>query len=145
MENPYSSAYSSSFIYGGLIFLLLTVIGFWRIFTKAGQPGWASLIPIYNLIVLIQIVGKPIWWFILLLVPCVNFIFLIWLYNLLGKSFGKGVGFTIGLLLLSPIFIIILGFDNSRYIGPAAKEAGGGFTPYNNNDYQKPFDNNPPA
>ena len=98
----------------------------WKIFTKAGKPGWAILIPIYNIIVLLEIVGKPTWWIIIiLLVPFVNIIFLIWMINLLSLSFGKDVGFTLGLLFLSIIFIPVLGFGKAEYKGPAAKEAQG--------------------
>lgn len=109
----------------GTIILIIFLIVFyfyvyWRIFEKAGKPGWASLIPIYNTIVLIEIVGKPLWWIVLMLIPGINLIFGIWLTNLLALSFGKGVGFTLGLLFLSPIFYPILAFSNAEYIGPIA-------------------------
>ncbi|MEA2042760.1 MAG: DUF5684 domain-containing protein, partial [Bacteroidota bacterium] len=99
------------------------IASLWKIFEKAGKPGWASIIPIYNLIVLLEIVGKPVWWFILYLIPIVNIIFLIWTINLLSKSFGKDEGFTIGLILLGVVFYPILGFGDAEYKGPAAKEA----------------------
>jgi len=104
-----------------LLIALLMIIAMWKIFTKAGKPGWAILIPIYNIIVLLQIVGKPWWWFFLIwiLAP----IFGIWTINLLSKSFGKDEGFTIGIILLSVIFIPILGFGSAQYKGPSAKEA----------------------
>ncbi|EHQ28311.1 DUF5684 domain-containing protein [Mucilaginibacter paludis] len=123
-------------------FGLLTLIAFWRIFTKAGKPGWAAIIPIYNLIVLLEIVGKPVWWFLLMLLPCVNFVFIIWTYNLLSKSFGKTEGFTVGLILLNPIFIMILGFGDAVYLGPSAKEAYAD-NRFGATDYQKPFDPQP--
>lgn len=112
-------------LFGGFMLFWLAVIVFviasmWKVFTKAGQPGWACLIPIYNLIVLLQIVGRPVWWFILLCIPLVNLVFLILLYIDLAKSFGQGTGFAIGLLLLTPIFMAILGFGSARYLGPAA-------------------------
>lgn len=91
----------------------------WRIYEKAGKPGWASLIPIYNTIILLEIVGKPWWWLLLFIIPGVNFIFIIWTYNLLSISFGKGVGFTIGLLVIGLIFFPILAFSNAEYKGPA--------------------------
>ena len=90
----------------------------WKVFEKAEQPGWACIIPIYNTIVLLRIVGKPWWWILLMLIPIVNIIFAIWMTNLLSKSFGKDEGFTIGLILLSFIFYPILGFGNARYHGP---------------------------
>jgi hypothetical protein len=91
----------------------------WVIFTKAGKPGWAAIIPIYNIIVLLEIVGKPIWWIILVII--LPFIFGIWMLNLLSKSFGKGVGFTLGLIFLGFIFFPILAFGDAKYKGPAGK------------------------
>lgn len=126
------------------IIWLITVIGLWKVFTKAGKPGWAAIIPIYNAIVLIEITGKPIWWIVFLFLPCVNFVFGIWILNLLSKSFGQSEGFTVGLILLPMIFFPVLGFGNYQYLGPAAKEAGGfaGYDP--SADYKDPYNNNPP-
>ena len=104
-----------------LAIALVMIIAYWKIFEKAGKPGWAILIPIYNLIVLLEIVGKPLWWFFLLLIPFVNIIFGIWVINLLSKSFGKNEGFTVGLILLGVIFYPILGFGDAKYVGPAGK------------------------
>ncbi len=108
----------------GLGIAVLVIAGLWKVFTKAGKPGWAAIVPIYNYYVLTQIIGRPAWWIILLFIPFVNFIVLIVMMNDLSKSFGKGMGFTIGLILLSPIFILLLGFGDAQYMGPAA--AGGG-------------------
>ena len=104
-----------------LAIALVMIIAYWKIFEKAGKPGWAILIPIYNLIVLLEIVGKPLWWFFLFLIPFVNIIFGIWVINLLSKSFGKNEGFTVGLILLGVIFYPILGFGDAKYVGPAGK------------------------
>ena len=104
-----------------LAIALVMIIAYWKIFEKAGKPGWAILIPIYNLIVLLEIVGKPLWWFFLFLIPFVNIIFGIWVINLLSKSFGKNEGFTVGLILLGVIFYPILGFGKAEYAGPAGK------------------------
>lgn len=101
----------------GLAFAVLAIVGMWKIFTKAGEPGWYSIIPIWNTIVMIKIVGRPMWWFLLLFVPIVNIVILVILMLDLSKVFGKGMGFTIGLILLPYIFMIILGFDSSRYLG----------------------------
>tara|TARA_B100000945_G_scaffold300085_1_gene281325 strand:+ start:114 stop:461 length:348 start_codon:yes stop_codon:yes gene_type:complete len=101
--------------------ILLLIISQWKIFTKANKPGWASLIPIYNGLVLLQIIGKPWWWLLLFLIPFVNLIFAIWMTNLLSKSFGKDEGFTIGLILLPIIFLPILGLGSAKYSGPAGK------------------------
>ncbi|TWI99826.1 hypothetical protein JN11_02241 [Mucilaginibacter frigoritolerans] len=118
-----------------IIVSLISIIGQWKVYTKAGKPGWACIVPIYNLIVLLEIVGKPIWWIFLFLIPCVNIIFIIWTINLLSKSFGQSEGFTVGLLLLGFIFWPILGFGNYQYLGPAAAEAGG----IKPRDYQDPL------
>jgi len=104
-----------------LILTVLLIVSMWKIYTKAQKPGWACLIPIYNIIVLLEIVGKPWWWLLLMLIPFVNIIFAIWMLNLLSKSFGHGAGFTIGLLFLSIIFFPILGLGSSKYTGPAGK------------------------
>jgi len=108
----------------GLVIIYVAILGLvlasmWAIFAKAGKPGWAALIPIYNLIVLLEIVGKPWWWLLLMVIPLVNVVFAVWTYNLLSKSFGKSEGFTAGLILLSFIFLPILAFGDARYQGPA--------------------------
>ena len=102
------------------------IAAWWKIFTKAGQPGWACIIPIYNLYVWCKIVGRPWWWILLMLIPLVNFIILIILFIDLAKSFGKGVGFGIGLILLPIIFFPILGFGSAQYQGPTARSLGTG-------------------
>lgn len=102
----------------GLLFAALMIAAVWKVFTKAGEPGWAAIIPIYNTIVMLKIAGKPLWWIVLLFIPFVNFIVLILVMIALGKSFGKGTGFGIGLAFLSFIFLPILGFGNATYVGP---------------------------
>jgi len=104
----------------GLLVAVLMIVALWKIFTKAGQPGWACLIPIYNIYILCKIVGRPGWWVILMLIPFVNFIIAIILSIDLAKSFGNGVGFGLGLAFLGIIFFPILGFGSSQYQGPAA-------------------------
>ena len=94
----------------------------WRVYQKAGKPGWAAIIPIYNVLILLEIIGKPWWWILLLLfVPIVNIVLAVWMVNLLSKSFGQGVGFTLGLLFLGFIFYPILAFGNYEYKGPAGE------------------------
>jgi hypothetical protein len=108
---------------GGVIGLLLAIIliaAQWVIFSKAGRPGWAAIIPIYNTLQMIWMVGRPWWWFLLLLVPFLNVIIGIILLNDLSASFGHGIGFTLGLIFLAPIFFLILAFGSSQYRGPAA-------------------------
>ena len=104
----------------GLLVALLLIVAMWKVFTKAGQPGWASIIPIYNIYIWCKIVGRPWWWILLMLIPFVNFIICIILCIDLAKSFGKGVGFGIGLALLGIIFFPILGFGSAQYQGPSA-------------------------
>jgi len=87
--------------------------GLWKLFEKAGKPGWAVLIPIYSAIVMIQIVKKPMIWMLYLLIPIVNIVFAIRLTNLFVKSFGKSGGYTVGCLLFPYIFYPILGFDKA--------------------------------
>jgi hypothetical protein len=126
-----------------IIVSVILIIAHWKIYEKAGKPGWASLIPIYNIIVLLEIIGKPIWWIFLIIFPCTSFIFAIWATNLLSKSFGQSEGFTVGLILLSFIFYPILAFGNYQYLGPAG--APGGIRPIDPAaGYKDPFGNPPP-
>jgi hypothetical protein len=110
----------------GLLIAVVLIAAMWKVFTKAGQPGWASIIPIYNIYIWCKIVGRPAWWIILLLIPFVNFIIGIILCIDLAKSFGKGVGFGIGLALLGFIFFPILGFGSAQYQGPSAGVSASG-------------------
>lgn len=93
-----------------LILYVLTVIGLWKIFEKLGEAGWKSLIPIYNLIVLLQLLKWDLWKIVLFIIPLVNLFFTFMLWWDLSKKFGKGAGFAIGILFLPFIFIPILGF-----------------------------------
>ena len=102
----------------GLAFIVLMIASVWKVFTKAGQPGWAAIIPIYNVIVLLKIIGKPWWWILGFLIPFVNFIVMILMAVGLAKVFGKGIGFAIGLILLSFIFYPILAFGDATYAAP---------------------------
>jgi hypothetical protein len=101
----------------GIEFLVLLVViaGFWKTFQKAGKPGWASIVPIYNLIVLLEIAGQPLWWIILLFIPLVNIAVSIFVNIAVAKNFGKSTGFGVGLALLGFIFYPILGFGDARY------------------------------
>jgi hypothetical protein len=98
-----------------LVIFVVIIAGFWKVFTKAGKPGWASIIPIYNTIVLLQIAGKPLWWIVLLLIPVVNLIMLLLVCIAIAKNFGKGAAFGVGLTLLGVIFFPILGFGSAQY------------------------------
>ena len=93
-----------------LLILILMIVSMWKIFENFKKPGWAAIIPIYNIIVLIEIVGKPLWWIILLLVPVVNLVIGIIILNELAKKYKKGVGYTVGLIFLPFIFFPLLAF-----------------------------------
>ena len=95
---------------------LLMLISVWKIFSKAGQPGWAAIIPFYNLYVFLKVAGKPGWWMaIILLVPVANIIFSIMALAAMAKNFGKGGGFVVGMIFLPVIFYPILGFGSAQY------------------------------
>ena len=100
-----------------LAIIILMIASMWKIFTKAGKPGWAAIIPIYNIIVLLEIIDKPLWWIILMFIPFVNIVMSIIVTVELAKKFGQGAGFAVGLILLAPIFYPILGFGSARYQG----------------------------
>lgn len=107
-----------------LVFVVLTVVGNWKVFEKAGKPGWAAIVPIYNTVVLYQVSGLNPWLLLLYLVPFVNYIAMfvlsIMLAGKLAKAFGKGTGFAVGIFFLQPVFTLILGFGDSKYEGPVA-------------------------
>lgn len=100
-----------------LIMLIIMVIANWKIFTKAGKPGWASIVPFYNMYTLFEVAGMNGWMFLLLLIPFVNIVMAIMLCINLTKAFGKSNAFAVGLVLLNPIFSLILAFGNAKYIG----------------------------
>lgn len=121
-DNNFFNFWGSDWAVYGFIVFVVIIAANWRIYQKAGKPGWASIIPFYNIIVLLEIVGKPLlWFFLIIFVPIANIIFSIWTLNLLSKSFGKSAGFTVGLIFLPFIFYPILGFGNAEYQGPAGK------------------------
>jgi len=98
-----------------LAIVVLLVASMWKVFEKAGEPGWASLIPVYNLIVMLRIAGKPFWWLILMFVPFVNIIAFILVGLATAERFGKGAGFGLGLTFLGFIFYPVLAFGDARY------------------------------
>lgn len=100
---------------GSIGLIVLAIVGIWMVFTKAGRPGWTSIIPIYNIFVLVDIAGKPWWWVLLLLIPIVNFIIVILVSIALAERFGKGVLYGLGIAFFGFIFLPILGFGDARY------------------------------
>jgi Family of unknown function (DUF5684) len=101
-------------VFGIMIFLFASI---WKLFTKAGEPGWASLVPIYNIITLLKIAGQPLWMIILFLLPLANIYALIVTWHGVSKRFGKDGGFTAGLILLGIVFIPILAWGDAKYQG----------------------------
>jgi hypothetical protein len=105
-------------LYIAVIFFYLFCM--WKIFVKAGKPGWAAIVPFYNIYVELEILGQP-WWFLLLMfVPVANLVISIMMIFGLAKVFGKSIGFGFGMLFLSIIFIPILAFSDAKYEGPIA-------------------------
>jgi hypothetical protein len=95
--------------------VLVILASMWITFTKAGEPGWACLIPIYNLVVLCRMAGKPWWWILLMLIPFVNIVVMIIVFIALAKNFGKGAGFGIGLAFLGFIFFPMLAWGDAKF------------------------------
>lgn len=106
-----------------LVFIVLMAVSMWKIFVKAGKPGWASIIPIYNIVVWLEIIGRPVWWILLMFIPLVNFIIAIILVVDFAKAFGKSVLFAIfGLLIFPFVGFPMLAFGEAKYVGPVAKK-----------------------
>jgi hypothetical protein len=109
---------------------IISLIGMWKVFAKAGQPGWAVLIPVYNIIVLLRVAGLPWYWVftpLILIIPLLGAIaylaWIVWVHHRISTRFGQGVGFTIGLTLLGPIFWLILGFGSAQYVAEQPTQA----------------------
>lgn len=121
MQDTYTSAeISPLFWIFCIVMAVIQIAAMWKVFEKAGKPGWAAIIPIYNAIVIIQIAGKPVWWFLLYLIPLVNIVVAVIVMHNLAKNFGKGVGFTLGLIFLGFIFFPILAWGDAQYQPPPA-------------------------
>jgi hypothetical protein len=99
-------------VFGGML------AGLWGVFAKAGKPGWAAIVPFYNIIVFLEIVGRPLWWFVVAIIPCVNIVFAVAAGLDVAKAFGKGTGYAVGLILLPFVFYPMLGFGPDSYLGP---------------------------
>lgn len=116
MEVSYQSSPAASFI--AFIAVVAVLVAVWKIFNKAGEPGWKALIPFYNLYTEYKIFWGKGWMFLLTLIPVVNVVVSIMLMHKMSKSFGHGVGFTLGLIFLPYVFFLILGFNGDEYQGP---------------------------
>ncbi len=95
---------------------IIALIGLWKCFVKAREPGWAAIVPIYNYLVYLKIADKPWWWLLLGLIPIVNIVFYILATAAFASKFGKGGGFTVGLILLPVVFYLILGFGKAEKV-----------------------------
>jgi hypothetical protein len=114
----YSRVFSVPVIIISIILAVLLVVAWWKVFEKAGVPGWHAIIPFLNTYDEFKITFGNGWMFLLLLIPIVNLIIDIILQVKMSNAFHKGTGFAIGLIFLPYIFYLILGFDSSTYAGP---------------------------
>ncbi len=115
------AAMSSGSAIGYIVPLAVAVFiiaAWWTVFTKAGQPGWGAIIPIYNVYLMCKVGGKPGWWVILFFIPLVNIVMAFVVMIGVAKNFGKGAGFGVGIVLLQVIFVPILGFGSATYQKP---------------------------
>jgi hypothetical protein len=106
-----------------LAVVIAVIASFWKTFEKAGKPGWAAIVPIYNVIIMLEIAGKPTWWIVLFLIPIANFIVLILINLEIAKKFGQSSGFGIGMSFLPFIFWPMLGFVSAVYDGGSKNNA----------------------
>jgi hypothetical protein len=113
MDDFFSSLSIGFFVLLGFFYL----VGVWKAFEKAGQPGWAAIVPIYNLYVILKIAGKPGWWLLLLFIPVVNFVVMIIVYLEIAARFERSVAFGLGLCFLGFIFWPLLGLGDAEYVG----------------------------
>jgi hypothetical protein len=121
MEESGGAIFGLLFMVIWLVVVIAIIASVWKVFTKAGKPGWACIVPIYNVIVLLEIINRPLWWFLLLLIPLVNLIVAIIISIDVARAFGKETGFGLGLFFLGFIFYPILGFGDAQYQGPPAR------------------------
>jgi hypothetical protein len=120
-----------SFLVGAffLAIVIFCIAGVWRTYSKAGHPGWTCLIPIYNTYVWVKMASKPGWWVLLMFIPVLNVIFAIIVAAGVARNFGKGIGFTIGMIIFPFIFLMVLGFGDSKFNPVAEGSSGGAASP----------------
>ena len=102
-----------------LALTVLLLVGFWKVFVKAGKPGWAAIVPFYNMYCMYEISFGNGWLFLLSFVPCVNIVMGIIMNVKLAQAFGQSGGFAVGLIFLPYIFVPMLGFGSAQYYGPS--------------------------
>lgn len=124
------AVFSGAWLLFYVIFLVLIIVAYWKIFVKAGEAGWKSIVPIWNIIILLKIIGRPWWWLLLMFIPFVNFVVAIVVAIDLGKAFGKDVVWSVFLLIIfSVVGYLILGLGDAKYVGPSAGAAPSAPTP----------------
>ena len=122
--NAIAGVFSGGFLLFALALAVVVIIGWWKMFEKAGEPGWAAIIPIFNIIVLLKIAGRPLWWVILYFIPIANIVAAIVVSIDIAKAFGQSAVFGFFLnFLFGGIGYLILGFGNYQYRRPAAMAA----------------------
>ena len=116
-----AALFGSAMMLVWLAVIVIVIAGGWKVFAKAGEPGWAIIIPFFNIYTMLKIVGRPAWWLVLYLIPIVNIVIALIVAIDMAKSFGQSAAFGIVLLfLLAGIGFLILGFGSAKYLGPAA-------------------------
>lgn len=124
--NKFSSYMNGTTGIVSLVLFILTLIANWRIFEKAGEEGWKSIIPIYNFYIICRILKMNfthfIIAFIILFIPFIQIgaaIYLLYFYVecdfRLSKAFGHGLGYSWGLVLLNTIFVLLIGLSDDKY------------------------------
>jgi hypothetical protein len=98
-----------------LAIAVLMIAGMWKVFVKAGEPGWAAIVPIYNIIIMLKIAGKPVWWVVLFLIPVVSLVIAILVAIGIAQRFGKSSGFGVGMAFLPFVFYPMLGFGDAKF------------------------------
>lgn len=113
-----------SLVFVGIYLLIIGAMlaSLWKVFAKAGKPGWAALVPFYNIFIMLEIVGLPAWYLALYLIPCVNALVSLYVVYGLAKSFGKEIGFTLLMIFLPFVGYPMLAFGDAEYVGPALKK-----------------------
>lgn len=123
VQMDYNNGYDSGIGLIGWLFytavIVLMLVSMWKVYVKAGKPGWACLIPVYNILVMLEIIGRPWWYLLLMFIPIVNIVISIMVTLDTARVFGKGSGFGIGLIFLPFIFYPILAFGDAKYQGVA--------------------------
>jgi hypothetical protein len=126
--NPIAGLFSGGFLMFLLVVVVIAVLGWWKMFEKAGEPGWAAIVPIYNCYILLKIAGRPGWWLILYFIPVANIVVAIVVAIDVAKVFGQSAIFGFFLnFLFGGIGYLILGFGNYQYRKPAAMAATAGY------------------